>query len=319
MNQFTIVPPLGLNNVDTTYKTPKIEHDRWGNFSIQGELASCLNYRILKDSSISVRNGFTKKYTGTDVHSYWTNEDGTLALFVDGTNLKKLNTDYTATTIQAGLTAKMPMGYVEHKILDNTGVIGKWVFMGNKFQMLKYDGTTVSLWGNTDPFVTSRTGDEFEYPKRTYQPPPPSNIFISHYARIVLADGRFALFSEPRLPETFRRAINFPSIGGDITALSRDNQAIYIHSYEGTKIIVGRDPELDDIYEIESPIGAIKQNVISPLGFPIFMSRYGWALATPEGIKYVDKEQFELDLPSTAIAYLGYNKSNREVICTIKQ
>lgn len=300
----------GINNVDDDKRVNKITFTRDGNVVLSGDLKSCSNYRIPKDRVIAVRNGFTKKVTLTDGHSYWANPSGNLALLVDGTTLKKVATDYTTTNIKTGLTAGKDMRYAEHNNV---------IFMGNTAEMLKYDylgdSPSVTTWEDT-----TNLSEEFEYPQLTYRPPPISNILISYYARMYVAEGRFLLYSDPIRPETFRMAHNIPC-AEDITAVSRDLGHLYVHTLNTTKVLIGRDPS--DWYEVEYAIGAIKQRIISPpefnVPFPIFKTKRGWAKAEGGVISYLDHENFRLDLPSSAIGYTGYDEINREVVCTIRQ
>ncbi len=302
---------LGINNVDDDKRVSKPTFTKDGNVVLSGDLKSCSNYRITKDGIIAVRNGWpAKKVTLTDGHSYWTNLSGNLALVVDGTTLKKVATDYTMTNIKTGLTVSKEMRYAEHNNV---------IYMGNEAEMLKYDylgvAPAVTAWGDT-----TNLSVEFEYPQLKYRNPPISNILMSYYARMYVAEGRFLLYSEPGRPETFRMAHNIPC-AEDITAISRDLERLYVHTLNTTKVLIGRDPS--EFVEVEYSIGAIKQRIISPpefnVPFPIFETKRGWAKAVQGAIDYIDHENFRLDLPDTAVGYTGYDPINREVLCTIKQ
>ena len=57
------------------------------------------------------RTGYTRKYTPSGkIHSMWSNDR--ICLFVEGSTLKRLNADYTASTIRDGVST-LPMSYVD--------------------------------------------------------------------------------------------------------------------------------------------------------------------------------------------------------------
>lgn len=72
------------------------------------DLAVAQNIDIDETGGIKRRAGRTSVYGG-NVRSLWS--DGAQALFVEGTNLKRLNPDYTATTLRTGLTPLQAMAY----------------------------------------------------------------------------------------------------------------------------------------------------------------------------------------------------------------
>ena len=84
---------LGINNVDSA--------DMLADGEEGSELRAAKNVDIDNKHGISRRSGFTKKYSGTNCHSLFSNKSVTL--FVEDGVLKELNSDYTATTIQTGM------------------------------------------------------------------------------------------------------------------------------------------------------------------------------------------------------------------------
>jgi hypothetical protein len=311
---FAIEQLLGINNVDDEKRVVRVSGSD-GNIALSGDLITCYNFRLTKDGKGTTRNGFTLKTVATDGHSYWNTIKGDVAFFVDGTNLKLLLSDYTTQTKKTGLTATRDMRYIEHKTTPNTISGDRYIFMGNGKQMYKFYNGDVTTWGDT----TARAED-FEFVAMAYSAPPPSNILLSHYARVYVADKHFLLYSESTFPEKFRTANNIPA-SEKITAVSHDPGHIYIHTINTTKVLRGRDP--DDMSEYELPIGAIQQVPISPERYPtgrnIFMSKKGWAYAINGEVGYIDDKNFRLDLPDTAKCYNGYDWVNREVVCTIVQ
>lgn len=73
-----------------------------------GALVSAMNVNISNDGQLARRSGRELKLAAS-AHSLWS--DGIICLFVDGTTLKRLNADYTATTV-VELTSGDPMSYV---------------------------------------------------------------------------------------------------------------------------------------------------------------------------------------------------------------
>lgn len=291
----------GINNVDELYRRNKIEFGADGNAMLSGDLKSCINFRIKKDGLATVRNGQTDK-GATGSHSLWCNKAGGLCFFVSGNSLKLLNSDFTATTLST-VTAGRRMNYIEHNNI---------IFMGNGAEMLKYKDGVLSTWGDI-----SITDGGLEVPTRTYRTPSLSNVLLSYRARTYIAEGRFAFYSEPLLPETFRR-VNFLTAPDDITAMSYDANGIYLHTLNTTTGFMGQDPE--DFTQVETVnIGAVKHGAIMAGDFntPIVLSKKGWAYCEGGGIKYLDHENFRLDLPATAEAYLSYDTVNKEVIGAI--
>ena len=63
----------------------------------QADLTIAQNIDLDKTGRIARRPGFTSKYSGTP-HSLWAKDP--LCLFVEGTSLKQLKTDYTASTLR---------------------------------------------------------------------------------------------------------------------------------------------------------------------------------------------------------------------------
>jgi hypothetical protein len=105
-----------------------------------------------------------------------------------------------------------------------------------------------------------------------------------------------------------------------VTALSQDENCLYVHTLNQTIPFIGRDP--DDFVQMEAKnIGAIKHYPCIPQvvpNQPIWMSKKGWATAQGGQVQYVDAEHFRLDLPDTARCYTGYDPSNKELICSIR-
>lgn len=299
--QFQIDNFSGLKNVGDDKRVMKVVQTGPKTLSLSGDLKSCMNFRIGLDGLPVTRNGQTVKLTGTDIPILWTNKAGTLCLFVDGTSLKSLSTAYVASSSLYTVTAKKRMTFIEHNNI---------VYMGNGFQMLKYINGVVSVWGDAEDLSV-----EFELPQRVYGTPPLSNILLSYRARTYVVEGRFALYSEPGLPEKFRRA-NVLAVDENITAASADNNCIYLHTLNTTTPFQGLDPS--DFTRLEAySIGAVKHGSIKPYQWPYILSKRGWAICHEGIVEYLDHDNFRLNLTDTAEAYLGYDDINKEIIGTV--
>ena len=302
---FRIDELKGINNVGDSRRRVMAEFSKDGNaVMLSGDLKSCVNFRIGIDRIANVRNGQTTKLTGSDILSLWTNRACNLCLFTDGANLKKLNADFTATTLSSGLASKKRMMFEEHN---------NKVFMGNTEQMLKYVDGTVSSWGDS-----ADMSSEFETPQRIYRTPNLSNILLSYRSRMYVAEGRYAFYSESLLPEKFRRSQYLTAVE-DITAMSCDFNTVYLHGLNTTTAFRGTDPDNFELIEPQG-IGAVKHGVIKPLDYPmpIILSKRGWAYCEGGAVKYLNNENFRLDLPDTTEAYLGYDPINKEVLCSLR-
>lgn len=114
------------------------------------DLAVGTNIDIDDTGGAARRGGRTLKRAGA-AHSLWSDE--TLALFVDGTALKRLNSDYTATTMRTGLTSGLRMAY--QKVNDQ-------VFFANGAESGVLQAGVVRSWGLPVPpslFVSATVGD----------------------------------------------------------------------------------------------------------------------------------------------------------------
>lgn len=296
----------GLTNTEDSIRRVKLKYGQDGSVELSGDCSKLMNFRPKKDRTAAVRNGQTAKLTGTAPHSLWCNAKGNTGLFVDATNLKLLNSDYTATAL-ATVNTGQRMCYAEHN--------GQ-VFMGNGYQMKCYtEGGALVTWGDST-YWPSTTDPRDDWYGVVFSPPPFTNVIGSYRSRMWACDGRFALYSVETFPHAFRRAHNIPC-ADTITAFESQPGYVYLFSRDCTKVLQGLDPE--DMNESELPIGAISHGAINVYGVIYLMTRYGWAVADQGQIKYLDDENFRLDLPATAEAYMWHDPVKREVGCYIRQ
>jgi hypothetical protein len=69
------------------------------------DLAVADNVDLDKSGKLTRRDGYTVAKTDPHAHSLWADDSGLLALYMAGTQLKKLNTDYTSTTLSTVTSA----------------------------------------------------------------------------------------------------------------------------------------------------------------------------------------------------------------------
>lgn len=76
-----------------------------------GDLSEAENMDIDNEGKAKRRDGYTRKYAPSEIlHSLWSNDR--ICLFVEGSTLKRLNADFTASTIRDGVTS-LPMSFVD--------------------------------------------------------------------------------------------------------------------------------------------------------------------------------------------------------------
>lgn len=109
-----------------------------------------------------MRDGSSRVYTAAGgVHSLWASRDGSVCLFVEGTELKRLSSSLTtATTLATGLQAGARVSYDEH-----AGA----VYLSNGFQSLIVENGAARNWGVTPPSGLSAVAAGGNLPGGRYQ------------------------------------------------------------------------------------------------------------------------------------------------------
>jgi hypothetical protein len=303
-----------FKGIDNVAKDRRIQRYQFGDDAIimSGDLKTCVNFRITSDGIATVRNGLTRKRApiGT-ITTLWVSSDGNTCLLCDGTSLKLLNSDYTLTTKYA-ISAERDMAFTES--LDG------YIYMGNGHNMLTYKDATAARWGDIASFDSGYTKEYFEAFDKKYNYPPNSDIILAYYDHIYVAYDRYVFFSEDSYGQRFRSAWHLVA-PETVTALSNDDNCLYVHTYNWTVPFVGRGPS--DFFQMDAKrIGAIKHFPCIPktfIGAPIWMSKEGWAMGQGGQVKRVDSEHFELDMGDTAKCYTGYDPVNKELIASIRE
>lgn len=164
-----------------------------------------LNIDIDDEGKPHRRNGHGASATlsGTDIHSWWSN--GEIGLFVDGTNFKKVDKDFTATTLITGLVPGDRVNYVS---------VNKDIYFGSN-SMVGYirDGLSYAF---PDPDQTHKIrmvgGHILEFYNSRLYAANDSNLFYSDATVLTRMDKR-------------KNAIAFP---GRMTMLKAVADGLYV-------------------------------------------------------------------------------------------
>lgn len=87
------------------------------------DLAVAENVDLDKSGKLTRRDGYSSVKSDTAAHSLWADDSGTLAFYMAGKQLKRLNTDYSATTMAAMVSAgRMAFCRVNDDVYFSNGV-----------------------------------------------------------------------------------------------------------------------------------------------------------------------------------------------------
>lgn len=121
--------PAGKNTVAPETRVPK------------KSLREALNVDLDNDGIPRRRAGYTEVYSGSDIHSLW--GDGSLTMFVEGTELKRLFSDNSVSVLRTGLDVGRYVSYVE---------VNGDIYYSNNAQTGKLSAAGLSTpWGVEDP------------------------------------------------------------------------------------------------------------------------------------------------------------------------
>jgi len=180
-------------------------------------LTASLNVDIDDALMAHRRAGFaSSSYSGSAIHSLWGNGD--VCLFVQGSDLKRLNADYSAATLRAGIGTGR-MNYVEVNGIiyyTNDAAIG---------------------------FVKDGVDKSFTDPLKTYKTPMGPGHLIEYFnSRIYVARDNTIWFSDPvALGRTDMRR-NFKQLSSYVTLLKAVDDGIFCADLNQTYFLAGGDP-----------------------------------------------------------------------------
>ena len=163
------------------------------------------------------RGGFGPPiFPGGGIHSLWSN--GEICLFVQGADLKRLNLDYTATTVISGVGSSR-MVYVD---------VAGTVYLTN--------GTLIG-------FMRDGAFNLFPDPQQTYKSPMVPGHLIEYFnGRLYVARDNEIWFSDPMAFMRTDKRRNFKQLPSRITLMSAVEDGIYVSDLEGTYFMGGGDP-----------------------------------------------------------------------------
>ncbi len=247
-------PPAKRNksisrNIDLT--TPKIEFKNFKGINnvedainlATDELVEAPNIDIDNRGRATRRNGYTKKFTPSGVlHSMWSNDR--ICLFVDGTTLKELLTDYTTNTIRSNVSA-YPMDYVdvnEQVYYTNAGVNG---------------------------YVKNGIDVQFSDPAINYKKVPPPGQHIENYnGRNYIAQNHTIWITDAYAFGRVDMRKGFISMKDEVTMIKAVDDGIYVSigDIDDRSFVIflgGHGPE-DFTYRVVAEYGAIEGTAVKP-------------------------------------------------------
>jgi hypothetical protein len=210
MNDLDFRYCLGIDNV-----TPvnKLLPTRKGYF-----VQKAKNVDINDDGELLRRQGFQIAYGGSGTHSFWANEEGNLALFVEGGTLKKLNLDMTVTTLLP-YVGDSRMEYVE---------VNKIVYFSNE-QVVGFikDGQVSPFSTPTEKFkVKMKGGQVIEYYK----------------ARLYAARDNVIRYSDVLDLTRMDERSDFIQMEDRVTMLKAVKGGLYVGTRQKVHFFLGDDP-----------------------------------------------------------------------------
>ncbi len=268
-------------------------------------LAECRDADIDDQLMAHRRNGFAEPaYSGAAVHSLWSN--GQICLFIQGPDLKKLNPDYTATTVLSG-AGPARMVYV-----DVTGT----VYLTN--------GTLIG-------FIKDGAFNLLPDPQQIYKSPMIPGHLIEYFnGRLYIARDNEIWFSDPMALMRTDMRRNFKQLPSRVTLLSAVEDGIYVSDLQRTYFMGGGDPgemalmDKADYPAIPYTAHKIDAARIGGLGLSgegvLWASRMGICLGANGGqFQNLTEEHFRISgEPSSGAAILRKVAESHQLLTSIK-
>jgi hypothetical protein len=202
----------GFRGVNNVADPARVLPSGKGSFLTRGE-----NIDIDNELMASRRDGFGAPFlAGTRIHSLWGN--GETCLFVEDSDLKRLNADYSAAILRPGV-GPAPVDYVEVNGIvyyTNDTVIG---------------------------FVKEGEDHSFPPTSQTYKVPMvPGRLIEYFHARLYVARKNQIWFSDPVAFGRTDPRRNFKQLPSTVTLLGPVDDGIYVADLEATYFMAGEDP-----------------------------------------------------------------------------
>lgn len=208
------------------------------------ELAEANNIDIDNGGRTKRRGGYTKKFTPDGkLHSLWSNDR--ICLFVDGTTLKRLHPDYTATTIRENVSS-LPMDFVD---------INEDVY---------YSNASVNGW--VDSFGND---NRFSDPGINFKVMPVAGQHIEYFnGRLYIAENQTIWNTDAYAFGRVDMRSGFISMKDEVTMIKAVDDGIYVSigdiNDRGSVIFLGGLGPEDFTYKVVADYGAIEGTAVKP-------------------------------------------------------
>lgn len=200
----------GINNIDdNAYRFA---------LSVDGEnkpvffMKTIENLDIDNSFMLSKRPGYTKRVSGSTIHSLWSN--GLKGFYVNGSTLYELFPDWTSTALRSNINGRLVYAEFNDRI-----------YLTNNLDLIGY-----YLSGTVN--LLSKPTIEFKSPL------PPGSIIAVHYNSILVAKGT-TLFISDSLCDYFDVRYGYRSFNSDISMVLPVKGGFYISDQDNVWFIQG--------------------------------------------------------------------------------
>lgn len=250
----------GINNVDDPVRLFDLDQrEAAGSTS----LAAATDVYVDDTNMLSQREGYEQKASG-DIHSMWSN--GTICLFMEGTDLKGLAADLnTKTVIRSGLSANRKTAFV-----DINGVI---VFTDGVVIETIIEGVSSGSFPEVDKINKVVIG--------------PGHLLESYRGRLLVANGAIINYSDVTQIGQTEPSKNYIPFLGIITMMKAVENGVYISDGKKTYFANGLDFQGATLEKVaDYPVLAGTAQYIDKgikKGSVIWMSPEGICMGGPSG------------------------------------
>lgn len=205
------------------------------------------NVDLSRNGSFSRRKGRTKVYNGV-IDAAW--GDGTDFIFVEGNALKRLNPDYTATTLVSGLAHT-------GELYATRNVVG-WLYWSTGVAMGVIVEGANREWKSSDDTYWTDTEDDQYVVSETYQEPMPVGAQLLEYAGRLWAvfNTSMLVYTHPYSEATDLRE-NFIPVGEPITNVGAVTDGLVVTTPTRVYFLAGRNPREMNVVE-KAKYGGLK-------------------------------------------------------------
>ncbi|MCK5615759.1 hypothetical protein KAR91_78575 [Candidatus Pacearchaeota archaeon] len=206
----------GINNVDDPVRLFDIDQmEAAGSTS----LAAATDVYVDDTRMMVQREGYDQRATG-NIHSMWSN--GEICLFVEGSDLKRLESDLTTKTI-----IKAGFGSAAASFVDINGVI----------VVSNYNKKGLISDGVYSEFLTSFQLEDLI----NKEPMPPGHLVETYKGRLLIARGQIVNYSDVTKIKQYDPSKNYIPLLGIITMMKAVSNGVYISDGQKTYFANGLD------------------------------------------------------------------------------